>query len=61
MNVNVVFSRIAPQFNLSQDLVGERVAHDERRMSVGTSQVDKSAFSQDDDVSAVVQGISVNL
>ena len=54
MNVNVVFSRIAPQFNLSQDLVGERVAHDERRMSVGTSQVDKSAFSQDDDVSAVV-------
>lgn len=45
----------------SQHLVGEGVAHDEGWMSHGTSQVDQSAFSQDDDVVAVFQQEAVDL
>lgn len=52
---------LGPQFDLGQDLVGERTGHDERRVTSGTTQVDQSTFSQQDDVSAVVHGVSVDL
>lgn len=42
-------------------LIGEGVAHDERRMSHGTAQVDQTALGQDDDVPSVLQQVAVHL
>lgn len=42
-------------------LIGEGVAHDERRVSHGTAEVDQAALGQENDVSAVFQQITVNL
>lgn len=49
------------QSDLSQDLVGERTGHDERRVTSGTTQVDQSTLSQQDDVTAVLHQESVDL
>lgn len=54
-------SELGPEFDLSQNLVGEGVGHDERRMSSGTSKVDQSSFGEENDVTTVLQEISVNL
>ena len=43
---------VGPESNLGQDLVRERVGHDERRVTSGASQVDKTTLSQEDDVVA---------
>jgi len=48
------------QSNLSQDLVGERAGHHEGRVTSGTTQVDQSTLSQQDDVTTVQQ-VSVDL
>ena len=61
MNANVVFARVAPQLDLSKDLVGEGVAHHEGRVTVSTAQINQSAFSQYDHVTSVIQGIPVYL
>ena len=50
-----------PEFDLSKDLVGERVAHNERRVTMCTTKVNKTAFSQQNDVFAVGECVSVDL
>ena len=47
--------------DLSEDLVGERAGHDERRVAGSTAKVDKTTLSQEDDVTAVGHGVTVNL
>ena len=49
------------QHDLSEDLVGERARHDERRVSSSTSQVDETALSKKDDVAAVLHQEAVDL
>lgn len=46
---------------VSRYLIGEGIAHDERRVSHGAAQVDEAALGQDDDVTAVFQKVAVNL
>lgn len=46
---------------VSPYLIGEGVAHDERRVSHGAAQVDQAALGQDNDVTAVFQKVAVNL
>lgn len=45
---------VGPKGNLGQDLVGERVGHDERGVASGASQVDQATLSQEND--AVARG-----
>ena len=52
---------LGPELNLSQHLVCEGVGHDEAGVAHGTAEVDKAALSQDDDVTAILQGVAVNL
>lgn len=49
------------QHDLGKDLVAERAGHDEGRVTGGTAEVDQSALSQQDDVSAAGHDIAVNL
>jgi hypothetical protein len=49
------------QHDLRKDLVGERAAHDERGVTSGTAQVDKTAFGEKDDVSTVLQEETIDL
>merc|ERR1719440_1504498 len=56
----VVFG-MTPQLDLGKHLVGERVGHHEGRVSLGASQVHKTALSKDNDVSTVGKGVSVHL
>ncbi len=49
------------QLDLSEHLVGERVAHDEAWVSVRTAQVHETTLSKHDDVTAVLQLVTVNL
>lgn len=51
MNVQIVGFRFGPQFDLCENLIGERITHDETGMSSGASQIDQSTFSQQDYVS----------
>lgn len=46
--------------DLSKDLVGEGAAHDERRVASGATQVDETALGEQDDVTAVGEGVAVN-
>ena len=55
------FTRLSPQGNLSQDLVGERVGHDEGRMASSTTQVDKTTFSEQDNVVTALHGETIDL
>ena len=47
--------------DLSKDLVGERAGHDEGRVTSGTSEVNQTTLSQQDDVTAVGHQVTVNL
>lgn len=47
--------------DLSEDLVGERAGHDEGRVAGSTAKVDETTLSQEDDVTAVGHGVTVNL
>lgn len=49
------------QHDLRENLVGERARHDERGVTSGASQVDETAFGEEDDVTAVLHEESVNL
>ena len=51
----------SPQFNLSQNLVGERVAHDKTGMASGTSKVHKASLCQQNDVPPIRELVTVNL
>jgi len=56
-----IFVVLSPQFDLSENLVGKRVAHDERGVSHGASEVDETTLSQEDHVTAVRKSIAVHL
>lgn len=47
--------------DLSQSLIGERARHDERRVTSGASQVNKTTLGQEDDTAAVLHVVTVNL
>jgi hypothetical protein len=49
------------QHDLGKDLVGERAGHDEGRVASGASQVDETALSEEDDVTAVLHEVAVDL
>ena len=49
------------QHDLGKDLVGERAGHDEGRVASGASQVDETALSKEDDVTAVLHEVAVDL
>ena len=52
---------LLPQLDLRQTLVGERIAHHERRMSRSATQVHQAAFGQDKDRMAVGEGELIHL
>ncbi len=56
-----VLTVLGPQLDLSQHLVGERVAHDEARVSVSAAQVDQAALGEHDQVATVGQLVAVHL
>jgi hypothetical protein len=49
------------QHDLGKDLVGERAGHDERGVASGASQVDETALSEEDDVTAALHQVAVDL
>ena len=55
------FHILVEQFDLCQGLVGERVAHDERRMSGGATQVDQTTVGKQDDAVSVGEIVAVYL
>lgn len=61
MNSQFVLTLLGPQFNLSQDLVGEGVAHHKTWMAMSTSQIDKTTLGQQDNMATILQCIPVNL
>lgn len=61
VNADLIFAGLGPEFDLGQDLIGEGVAHDEGRMSHGTSQINETSFGEEDDVFAVLEGVSIYL
>jgi len=61
VNTNGVLVVLGPEFNLSKDLVGEGVAHDEGRMAHGAAKIDESPLGEEDDVAAVLQSVAVDL
>jgi len=56
-----VLGGLGPELDLGKDLVGEGVAHDKGRVTHGTSQVDKTAFSKEDHTTTALEGVTVNL
>lgn len=61
MDSDRVSSTFSVELDLSEHLISERVAHDEAWVSVSAAQIHQSTLSQDDDVTAVFKGISVDL
>lgn len=61
LDANGVVGVVGPEGNLGEDLVGEGARHDERRVSVGASEVDETSLSEEDDVSSGRHGVSVDL
>ncbi|GMT30686.1 hypothetical protein PFISCL1PPCAC_21983, partial [Pristionchus fissidentatus] len=59
--VLVLGSVLGPELNLGEDLVGEGGRHDERGVSGGASEVDKTSLSEEDHVTAVGEKVTVNL
>ena len=54
-------SLVLPEIDLSKSLVGERARHNERWVTSGTSQVEESTLSKDDDTVSVWELESVHL
>lgn len=49
------------QHDLSKNLVGERAGHDEGRVTGGTPQVNEATLGKENDVTAVLHEVSVDL
>ena len=49
------------QHDLGEDLVGEGAGHDERGVACGTSQVDKTTVSEQDNMTSALHQVAVNL
>jgi len=62
-NVLLSESRILAleQHDLSKDLVGEGAGHDEGRVASGTSEVNETTLSEENDVTPTLHEITVNL
>jgi len=52
---------VLPELELSQDLVGEGARHDEGWVTGSTTQVQKTALSQEDDTVAIGEDVTINL
>lgn len=61
VNTDWVLLSLCPEFNLSQDLIGEWIAHNKGRMTHSTSKVHKTPLSKQNDMTAIGQFITVNL
>jgi hypothetical protein len=61
VNTNRVLTMLGPQLDLSQHLVGERVAHDEAGVTVSAAQVDQATLGEHDQVTAVGELVAVHL
>ncbi|MPC28361.1 hypothetical protein E2C01_021564 [Portunus trituberculatus] len=61
VHTNRILARLGPQFNLGQDLVGERVGHDKGWVAHGTTQVHQSTLCQQDDMVARLEEVAVHL
>merc|ERR1719187_1371050 len=61
VHIHSVLSRVAPQLNLGQHLVGEGGGHDKAGVAHGTAQVDQTALSQQDQVLAILECEPVHL
>ena len=59
--VDLFFVVIFPELDLCQGLVGEGVAHHERRMTGCTAKVNQTAFSQQEDGMTIIEHIFVHL
>lgn len=51
----------SPQRDLSKDLVCKGARHDKGRVTSGTAEVDKTSFSEENDVTFVGHGVTVDL
>mmetsp|Transcript_6152 Transcript_6152/g.15753 ORF Transcript_6152/g.15753 Transcript_6152/m.15753 type:complete len:443 (+) Transcript_6152:36-1364(+) len=60
-NAELVVLNLGPELDLGEHLVGERAAHDERRVPGGAPKVDKPALGKEDDVAAVLHRVPVDL
>lgn len=56
-----VLSRLGPELNLCQDLVGKGVGHDKGGVAHGTAQVHQPALCQQDDMVARFEEVAVHL
>ncbi len=61
MDPNRVLVSLGPQLDLSQDLVGEGVAHDEARVAHGTAEVDQPPLGQQEDAATIGKLVHVHL
>ena len=61
VDADLVLGVTGPEFDLGEDLIGEGVAHDERGMTHGASEVNKTALGEEDDVFAVLEGVAIDL
>jgi len=52
---------VLPEFDLGENLIGERAAHHERRMTSGTTQIEETALSKNDDSVTIGEFITINL
>merc|ERR1719481_1566468 len=61
VDTNGVGSGVGPQLDLGEDLIGEGVGHDEGRMTHGAPKINKPSLGKQDNVLAVLEGVSVDL
>ena len=60
-DADLILVWFGPQLNLSQDLVGEGVAHDEAGVAGSTAKVHQPPFGKEDDVGPSGEGVPVHL
>lgn len=61
MDADGILTGIGPEGDLGQNLVAERVGHDERRVSRSAAEVDETTRGEDDQVAAVLEQVAIDL
>merc|ERR1719209_788752 len=61
VDADLVLAGFGPEFDLGQDLVGKRVAHDEGGMTHSAAEIDETALGEQNDVFAVFEGVAIDL
>lgn len=56
-----VVGNLGPESDLGEDLVGEGARHDPRRVTGSATQVDETTLGEEDNVTARLEGVSVDL